>query len=388
MKKKIYYWTPSISKVGTIKTTLNSAIALAKFQKDYEIKILNVFGEWSKYKVFLKRYNVEVEDLTFDYYNFLPKKGFLLSRLSYIIIILISLFPLIIFLRKKKPEFLIIHLLTSLPLILWSVFNLKTELIFRISGYVRLNYFRKKLWNISEKKIFKILCQTEQQKKLLLENNIFNKNKLFLIPDSIINVKEFLNKRNISNIAKKVTDEKNYFLAAGRFTRQKNFIYLIKEFKKFCNIYPDEKLLIFGEGEQQKIMQEEIDKNNLSGSIKIYGFTEYIYYYMKSSKAFILSSKWEEVGLVIVEAAMCNSFVISSNCKNGPEEFLYDGKAGLLFENNVEDKLFQKLVQFKKLTKSQILEKKVLAKKNCKKFSMFRVSLKLKDIIENQKLVN
>ena len=80
MKKKIYYWTPSISKVGTIKTTLNSAIGLAKFQKDYEIKILNVFGEWSKYKVFLKRYNVEVEDLTFDYYNFLPKKGFFSVR--------------------------------------------------------------------------------------------------------------------------------------------------------------------------------------------------------------------------------------------------------------------------------------------------------------------
>ena len=151
MKKKIYYWTPSISKVGTIKTTLNSAIALAKFQKDYEIKILNVFGEWSNYKVFLKRYNIEVEDLTFDYYNFLPKKGFLLSRLSYVIIFLISLFPLIIFLRKKKPDFLIIHLLTSLPLILWSIFKLNTQLIFRISGYVRLNYFRKKLWNISEK---------------------------------------------------------------------------------------------------------------------------------------------------------------------------------------------------------------------------------------------
>jgi Glycosyltransferase len=61
--------------------------------------------------------------------------------------------------------------------------------------------------------------------------------------------------------------------------------------------------LIFGEGEPHKIMQEEIDKSNLSGSIKIHGFTEYIYYYMKSSKAFILSSKWEEVGLVIVEAA-------------------------------------------------------------------------------------
>ena len=279
-------------------------------------------------------------------------------------------------------------MLTSLPLFLWSILNLNTNLIFRISGYIRLNYFRKKLWTISEKKIFKVLCQTEQQKKLLLENNIFKGEKLLLIPDAIINVKEFLNKKNILNLKKQETDEKNYFLAAGRFTRQKNFIYLIKEFKKFCNKHPDEKLLIFGEGEQKKIMQDEIDKSNLSKNIKIFNFTENIYYYMKSSKAFILSSKWEEVGLVIVEAAMCNSFVISSNCKNGPEEFLLNGKAGLLFDNNIEDKLFHKLIQFKDLSKTQILEKKVLAKKNCKKFTMFRISLMLRDIIENKDLAN
>ena len=146
--------------------------------------------------------------------------------------------------------------------------------------------------------------------------------------------------------------------------------------------------MIFGEGEQKKIMQDEIDKSNLSKNIKIFNFTENIYYYMKSSKAFILSSKWEEVGLVIVEAAMCNSFVISSNCKNGPEEFLLNGKAGLLFDNNIEDKLFHKLIQFKDLSKTQILEKKVLAKKNCKKFTMFRISLMLRDIIENKDLAN
>ena len=38
-------------------------------------------------------------------------------------------------------------------------------------------------------------------------------------------------------------------------------------------------------------------------------------------KLFVLSSKWEEVGFVIVEAAMSNLFVISSNCPNGPTEF-------------------------------------------------------------------
>ena len=111
-------------------------------------------------------------------------------------------------------------------------------------------------------------------------------------------------------------------------------------------------------------------------------YTDNIYYYMKNSKAFILSSLWEEVGFVIVEAAVCNTFVISSNCKNGPKEFLMDGKAGILFENNENNGLFKKLRDFKKLEKNEIYEKKVLAKKNSVKFSMFRHFLSLKNIIE------
>ena len=52
---------------------------------------------------------------------------------------------------------------------------------------------------------------------------------------------------------------------------------------------------------------------------------------MRNSTVFVLSSLWEEVGFVIVEAALCNSFVISSDCPNGPKEFLDNGKRGILF---------------------------------------------------------
>ena len=52
---------------------------------------------------------------------------------------------------------------------------------------------------------------------------------------------------------------------------------------------------------------------------------------MRKSKGFILSSLWEEIGFVIVEAAMSNTAVISSDCKNGPKEFLTYGKGGFLY---------------------------------------------------------
>ena len=60
---------------------------------------------------------------------------------------------------------------------------------------------------------------------------------------------------------------------------------------------------------------------------------------MLKADLFILSSLWEEVGFVIVEAALSNLLVISSNCPNGPREFLSDGRAGYLFSNNKKNAL-------------------------------------------------
>ena len=383
MKKSVVYWSPCLTKVGTVKSTLNSAISLAKDSEDYEVTIINVFGEWSSYQKYLNRNNVNLKNLTFDYYNLLPKNGFLKSRLSYIIIFLVSAFPLLFFIKSKKPDYLIIHLITSLPLILLNFFKIQTQIILRISGFPRMNLFRKKLWIKSQNKILKITCPTNQLKNDLIRKNIFEKQKVDTLFDAIINVKDITQKKKMTNIENYEKIKKNYFLSAGRFTRQKNFIYLIREFGKFLKLYPDEKLLIIGEGELKKKMQEEIIKLDLSNSIRLQNYTENIYYFMKNSKCFILPSLWEDPGFVIVEASFCNSFIISSNCKNGPEEFLENGSAGLIFNNNTKNKLSEKLIEFKKLDNSSIFKKKILAKKNCSRFTMFNHYKKIKYILNN-----
>ena len=61
--------------------------------------------------------------------------------------------------------------------------------------------------------------------------------------------------------------------------------------------------------------------------------------------------------------------------------FLLNGSAGLLFENNRKDELFKKLIEFKTLEKKKIFQKKVLAKKNSIKFTMFRHFKALEKII-------
>ena len=122
MKKKIYYWSPCLNKVATVKATINSALSLAKYSNKYDVKIINVFGEWQNYKNNLQNKNVQIKDLSFNYYNFLPKSGYLRSRLSYLIIFFISFFHLITLIKRDKPDYFIAHLITSLPLILMNIF--------------------------------------------------------------------------------------------------------------------------------------------------------------------------------------------------------------------------------------------------------------------------
>ena len=72
---------------------------------------------------------------------------------------------------------------------------------------------------------------------------------------------------------------------------------------------------------------------------------------MRNSEIFILSSLWEEVGFVMIEAAICNSYIISSDCPNGPKEFLNNGKNGILFRNNSKKALLKSLINYSRFNK-------------------------------------
>ena len=79
---------------------------------------------------------------------------------------------------------------------------------------------------------------------------------------------------------------------------------------------------------------------------------------MKNARFFLLSSLWEDPGWVIIEAAASNTPIISSDCKNGPQEFLEDNLGGILFRNNDSVSLINAIKSFYNLSKEEILKKK------------------------------
>ena len=86
--------------------------------------------------------NIRIIDLlNFKLLKYLPKYGFLRSRFSYVVVFFFSIFKLHKILKKDKPKYLMIHLMTFITFLL-LFFNYETKFILRISGYPKLNYLR------------------------------------------------------------------------------------------------------------------------------------------------------------------------------------------------------------------------------------------------------
>ena len=372
-QKKIYYWSPFLSPIATCKAVLNSAESLMKYSSNYQSFILNFFGEFDKFII-----NQEKKKLRFiDHYpslvSFLPYRGKLKSRISFVLIFILGFFPLKKILKENKPDFLIIHLITSLPLILLLFFKFETKFILRISGHPKMNFLRKFLWKLTLKKIYLITCPTENTFKYIKSLNVVDTSKIKLLYDPIINVKEINKKKN------EKIDYNNFYLAAGRLTKQKNFMFLCKAFKEIIEENDQIKLLIAGNGEDEIKLKEFIRKNNLENNITLLGYIDNIFPYFKNSKGFILTSLWEDPGFVLIEAAFCRTPVFSSDAKPSPSELIKNDYNGTTFQNNDKNSFLKNFKNYLDNSK----DKKIILNnlKLSKRFTIFNHYKKLSNLI-------
>lgn len=130
--------------------------------------------------------------------------------------------------------------------------------------------------------------------------------------------------------------DKLKLIACGRLVPQKNFELLIKAMIILNKKNQNWKLDILGEGEDRDHLKDLIVKNELQEKIKLIGFKDKPQQYMAVSDLFLLSSKWEGFGHVIVEAMSVGTPVLSTNCPHGPKEILGNGEYGWLAKNNDE----------------------------------------------------
>ena len=118
---KIYYWSPFFSNIATINSVLRSAESIINYsekKKKIKISLIDAIGEWDKYT---EKINNKIEIIKLNKISlikYLPKKGYLRSRFSFLFIFFFNFFKLKNLIQKQKPNFIFVHLMTSLPIFL------------------------------------------------------------------------------------------------------------------------------------------------------------------------------------------------------------------------------------------------------------------------------
>lgn len=118
-------------------------------------------------------------------------------------------------------------------------------------------------------------------------------------------------------------------LAAGRLTTQKGFDHLIRAFAPLAQ-QPSLRLVILGEGPERAALTRLAQQLGVAGSVALPGFVPNPRAHMRAAAVFVLSSRWEGFGNVLVEAMAAGTPVLSTDCPSGPREILADGRFGPL----------------------------------------------------------
>ena len=379
---KLFYWSPFLSNIATVDSVINSINSLKRYGRrdKYRTFLIDASGEWEQ--KFEKILGINIIKLyKKKYYKFLPKGNFFKSRFSQLTIFICNFNPLRKLIIKEKPDFLIAHLIISLPLILFFFFKFDTKLIIRISGTPKLNLFRKFFWKLFSKNVYLVTCPTNSTLQKLKELNIFPKKKLKLVYDPILKVSAINMKKREKLQDKLVGTE--FILSIGRLTRQKNFLLLIRAFKEILKEYSNLKLVILGEGEDRKKIEKLISKLSLNNHIFLEGYKKNIFNYLHNCECYISSSLYEDPGFSLIESGFLNKFVIAADSKTGPTEILNSSKNGLLFKNNDKNSLVNQYLVFKKLSSEKLMNRKINLKKFSKNFSVFNHFKSMSKILSN-----
>jgi glycosyltransferase involved in cell wall biosynthesis len=118
-------------------------------------------------------------------------------------------------------------------------------------------------------------------------------------------------------------------LGVGRLTRQKDFATLIRAFAEVRRTR-SARLIILGEGEDRPALEALAADLGVAGDVALPGFRTNAVTYMAASALFVLSSAWEGLPTVLIEALAAGTRVVSTDCPSGPREILRAGELGAL----------------------------------------------------------
>lgn len=133
--------------------------------------------------------------------------------------------------------------------------------------------------------------------------------------------------------------ESNNIISVGRLEAQKGYDLLIEAWRSVALKHPDWKMHVYGNGSCKALLTDMIKTAEIETSFILHQADPDIYQQYLKHSFYVMSSRFEGFGLVLIEAMSCGLPCVSYNCSSGPAEIIKDGEDGILVENGNISKL-------------------------------------------------
>lgn len=257
-----------------------------------------------------------------------------------------------VFLKKEKPDILITHLwfANTIGRILGKLLNIKKIISFEHNIYSNIKNYRmffldKLLQNYSHV----IVAVSSAVKKMLIDHGIKAEKIKVLV--NAVDIEVFRNAKPASRENFGIEQDDFVFLSVGRLIHQKGMDILIEAFAKTER----GALIIVGQGKDEMLLKEKVKCLNLERRVKFLGIRSDIPALLKMSDCFVLASRYEGFGIVVIEAMAAGKPIIVSEF-DARKDFIDDGKNAIVVPIEDSKTLYEAM---KSIQQNPVLQQKL-----------------------------
>ncbi|MCM1021754.1 MAG: glycosyltransferase family 4 protein [Muribaculum sp.] len=320
---KICFFTDDITKIGGIERV--TSILCSELYQGYEIDIVSIFKGRDKTAYPFPK-EIEIRYLT------KKKHGIKPHSFKRTINLLKTLTIVRRYFKKNNYDLVIAQSFPPAFAMFISGFN-KNKII--VCEHVYAWYYNKIIQNIRKyiyNQLRALIVLTSKDKLFFKSYGL--KTDIFVIP----------NPADIDTPSNIIKREPYRLIAAGRLEYQKGFDNLIRSFCEVHKLHPEWVLDIYGKGSLKDELQNLIDSQHLSESVKLRGITDSLNVEFCKSQIYVLSSHFEGFPMVLIEALSCGLPCIAYDCPNGPSDIITSDN-GILVPDQDEKALTEAIIK-------------------------------------------
>ncbi len=222
--------------------------------------------------------------------------------------------------REERPDYVISF---GTPANIINVLSYDKTIV-RVDNFLSASssWIYKILIKLFFNKASKVVCVSKASARDLVDNFRVKKEKIEVIynPLNIEQIKS-LSLEPLEPQHRKIF-EKPVVINMGRLSEQKSQRYLIRAFVEVKKTVKEAQLVILGTGDLQPELENMVKELEIVDDVHFLGWQGNPFKFLAESKVFVLSSLWEGLPYVILEAMACRLPIVSADCKSGPREIL------------------------------------------------------------------